>query len=283
MNKKTILRSTLLAALLVSASMATAHEIKNITGFKTPESVITGKDGRVYVSEIGEFNKDGDGQISVIDADGKVSVFASGMDDPKGLAFIGKDLYVADKVRILKITPDGKWTVLAAKEAFPETPQFLNDLVADKKGNLYVSDSGDMTTGGAIYKVDSAGKVKLITSTKQDDRIQAPNGLLLEGKDHLLEVDFATGELYRVNIASGALTKIAEGFGGGDGLVRAKDGQLYISDFKGGKVYKADWQGHVELIKEGYQQSADIVLSADGKSLIVPEMKTGTVIWLHLH
>ena len=73
-----------------------AKEPVKITGLKTPESVIQAKDGNIYISEINEFGKDGDGQISKVDKNGNVTVFATGMDDPKGLAMIGDKLYVAD-------------------------------------------------------------------------------------------------------------------------------------------------------------------------------------------
>jgi len=72
-------------SLSVASFSAFAHEGKTVGGIKSPESAVTGKDGRVYVSEIGDFDKDGDGQIKVIDKNGVVSVFATGMDDPKGL------------------------------------------------------------------------------------------------------------------------------------------------------------------------------------------------------
>ena len=90
-----------------------AHETKKVMGLKMPESAIAAKDGRVFVSEIGEFGKEGDGQITVIEKNGESKVFAQGLDDPKGLAIVGKDLYVADNHRIIKVTPDGKTSVFA--------------------------------------------------------------------------------------------------------------------------------------------------------------------------
>jgi hypothetical protein len=51
-----------------------------VTGMTNPESVCLGSDGRMYVTEIGEFGKDGDGQVSVI-VDGKAKPFATGLDD----------------------------------------------------------------------------------------------------------------------------------------------------------------------------------------------------------
>ena len=271
------------AFLLFSGTVVQAYETKTVTGLKTPESAISGKDGRIYVSEINEFGKDGDGQISVIDKDGKATVFATGMDDPKGLAMIGKDLYVADKARILKVTPDGKWQVYVAADAFPVPPKFLNDLESDRQGNLYVSDSGDLKKGGAIYRISKVGKVTLITDSKKDERVLAPNGLLMDRRGKLLQVDFSSGILYRLTIASGKMVQVAEGFGGGDGIVRARNGLLYVSDWNTGKVFSVSKDGKVELIKEGFKAAADIALSADGKYLLVPDMKAGELVMLPLH
>jgi len=259
-----------------------AAEPQTVTGLKTPESVVAGRDGRVYVSEIGEFGKDGDGKVSVIDDTGAVRVFATGMDDPKGLAFFGNDLYVADKTRVLKVGMDGQWKVFAAADAFPVTPQFLNDLEADAQGNIYVSDTGDMKgKGGAIYRINKNGKVTRVVGD-HNPQVQGPNGLLMDGRNAMLEVDFVSGILYRVKLRTGETEKVAEGFGGGDGLVRGPGGMLYVSDWKNGKVYSVSKKGEVELLKEGYQAAADIALSKDGKYLMVPDMKAGEVHWLKI-
>ena len=266
----------------VPSAFAEHSDLKTIGGLKTPESAAAGSNGKVYVSEIGEFGKDGDGQISVVDSDGQLKVFATGMDDPKGIVFVGKDLYVADKTRVLKVASDGKWEVFAAADAFPIKPQFLNDLVADGLGNVYVSDSGDLSKGGAIFRISKAGKVVTVVGSS-NPLVLAPNGLLLGGRGTLLEVDFASGTLYSIKLKTGKLTKMAEGFGGGDGLMRAPGGMLYLSDWKGGRVFSADKKGNVKMIKDGFKASADIALSADGKSIIVPDMKAGELVWLPLH
>ncbi len=106
--KKTVL---LLALLSTFNAYAKAPLPAKVTGLKMPESALQAKDGNIYISEIGEFGKDGDGQISKLDANGNLSVFATGMDDPKGLAMIGDKLYVADKTRVLEINKDGTWQV----------------------------------------------------------------------------------------------------------------------------------------------------------------------------
>src|SRR5690606_13289120 len=127
MHSSNIITSSLVGiSMLLGGLSACAAPPQKVTGLKTPESVIQAKDGRIFISEINEFGKDGDGQISVIDKKGKLSIFATGMDDPKGLAIIGDNLYVADKTRILKVAPDGNWKVFVPSDAFPAMPQFLD-------------------------------------------------------------------------------------------------------------------------------------------------------------
>lgn len=259
---------------------------QKITGLKTPESVVQAKDGRIFISEINEMGKDGDGQITVVDTAGKTSIFAQGLDDPKGLAIIGENLFVADKNKIIKIAPDGKASVFVATTAFPVVPQFFNDLEADPQGNLYVSDSGDiMGTGkdGIIYKIDANGQVQLLIDGKQDERVMAPNGLLADDTgDVLIYVDFTSGVLYTYNQKTQTLTDIAEGFGGGDGVVHHSNGTMYVSDWKNGKVFSVDTKGDVTLLKEGYQSAADIAITKDEAYLMVPDMKAGELDFIPL-
>lgn len=269
-------------ALLGAATVAQAEVqvTKKLDGFETPESILVAPDGRIYVSEIAGFGKDGDGMISTIEG-GKRKVFATGMDDPKGLAFSKGALYVADKARILKVDKTGKWTVFAAAEAFPEKPQFLNDLTTDKAGNLYVSDSGDLQgKGGAVYRVAPDGKVSALITAAEDKRILAPNGLLPDGDEHMLMVDFFSGVLYRIVLKTGRMTQIAEGFGGGDGIARDRKGTLWISDWKSGRLFTLKKDGELKLVKDGFKAAADITMAADGGTVLVPDMKAGEVVWV---
>ncbi len=276
--KKTLFALALLQAFSVHAKEPVPTKI---TGLKTPESVVQAKDGSIYISEIVEFGKDGDGQISKVDKKGNVTVFAKGMDDPKGLAIIGEKLYVADKNRVLEVSKDGSWQVYGAQMAFPSTPVFLNDIATDKLGNLYVSDSGDLKSGGQIYKIAKGGApITVVVDSKNPD-ILAPNGLLFEGRNNLLSVDFESGILYRVNLSTGATTKVATGFGGGDGLVKTKAGKIIISDWKTGKISELV-AGKARLMKDGYQAAADIALTNDGKYLMVPDMKAGELDFVEI-
>lgn len=275
---KTIL--ALLAFVSTTTVFAKEPLPTKITGLKSPESVVQDKDGNIYITEIGEFNKDGDGQITKVDKKGNITVFAKGMDDPKGITIFGKNLYITDKTRVLEVTPDGTWQVYGAQMAFPSTPVFLNDIEADKVGNLYVSDSGSLKDGGQIYKIAKDGVITIIADSKNPD-ILAPNGLLFEGRNQLLSVDFESGILYRVNLADGATSKVAAGFGGGDGLIKTKSGKIYISDWKNGVINQLSG-GKARLVKTGLTSAADMVLSANGEYLLVPLMKVGELVYIPL-
>jgi glucose/arabinose dehydrogenase len=267
--------------LLVAAGPVAAAELPKplVTGLKNPESVAVGADGRIYVSVIGEFDKDGDGAIMVINK-GKAETFCAGLDDPKGLVAFQQWLFVADKNRVLRIDKSGKADVFAPANAFPTTPLFLNDLVVDiESGTLYVSDSGDLKGGkGAVYRIDPKGIVSLVIDAKRMPAMKTPNGLAMDGASHLLMLDFGSGELHRIKLADGSIEKIADGLGAGDGLVWDRFGRLFTTDWKAGKVYAIPRPGEKPiLIAEGFGSAADCCLDASGKNLLVPDMKNGTV------
>lgn len=269
---------------LLGLAAADGADLRVVSGLAHPESAVAGDDGKVYVSEIGEFGKDGDGKITVIDKAGAAHTFANGLDDPKGLAARKRGLFVADKTRIWKIDAEGRATVFVKAEDFPQPPIFLNDLVFDSRDNLYVSDTGTQEGGkGAIFKITPKGKVSLLISEAQDARIKSPNGLLFERPGKLLVLDFASGELYRLDVAKRSLEKLAGGFGGGDGLARDASGMLYISDWKGGRVWRLNLKrsdAKPEQYGQTFQSAADIGMSRDGKFVLVPDMKAGTLTWL---
>jgi sugar lactone lactonase YvrE len=285
MTKHTLM--ALLLSALIPVAQAAPLSTQKISGLKMPESVVQATDGRVFVSEINGFGVDGDGQISVIEA-GQVTLFAKGLDDPKGLAIIGQSLYVADNKRILKLAlsgpKQGQAEVFAAASAFPVTPLFLNDLEADLAGNLYVSDSGDLKgKGGAVYQINAQGQVRLLINGQQDNRVLAPNGLLMDDTgDVLMVVDFASGILYSYNLATKQLLDIAVGFGGGDGVVHHANGSMFVSDWKNGKVFRLDMNGEVTALAATYQSAADIALTKDEKILMVPDMKAGELNFIVL-
>lgn len=253
---------------------------KTITDLQMPESAIAAPDGRVFVTEIGEFGKAGDGKVTVIDKSGQKTTLATGLNDPKGIDLWNNELYIADVDHVVKVDMKGDITVIAKAKDFPGKPVFLNDMEIDGNGTLYVSDSGtDDGENAGIYQITQAGKVSEILDDKS--AIKRPNGLLMDGNDTLLVADFGTGDLYRANISSGKTEALNKGFGGADGLVRDSKGYLYVSDWQNGKVWQlVEPKATPQLLSDDFVSAADISLSADGQYLIVPDMKGSKIVYL---
>ncbi len=274
-------RPLFLAALLLGpATPALAQPKVLADGLKLPESVVVTPDGKVFVTEIGESGKAGDGKVTLIE-NGKATTFVDGLDDPKGIAFHNKALYVADSKKVLRIDLASKKTdVFAAPGAFPTPPLFLNDVVADpESGTIFVSDSGDRKgAAGAVYKITPKGAVTAVVTDKTLPGLHTPNGLAMDGAQNLILADFGAGNLYRVKLAAGTSEKIAEGIDGADGLAWDYYGRLFISSWKGGTVHVIPRPGEKPiLLAKGFQSAADICMSADRKQIYVPDMKAGTL------
>lgn len=270
-------------SLLLLATPLFAAELPKpfVTGLKNPESVCLGPDGLLYVTEIGEFDKDGDGGVTVIGKDGKATPFATKLDDPKGIVTGRDGFFLTDKKRVVKVDFKGKVTTLIATEKFPVPPLFLNDIELDiENGMLYISDSGDLKGAkGAVFRYDiRINKLDLIVDNKTLPELKTPNGLVMDGAANLLMADFASGFLYRIKLDDLSSKKIGEGFKGGDGLTWDKNGQLFISSWEIGNVQAIPRPGQKSvMIAEKFQSAADTCLDASGLNLIVPDMKAGTL------
>ncbi len=281
---QTILKKSLIVLGRMACFFFLALPAKAVTidGIIHPESAFTTRDGRVFLSEIGQVGKKGDGRILEIFTSGEKKVIASGLNDPKGLLVEGNTIYVTDIDEIKKVSMDGKVSSWLGPKNFPRKISFLNDLTIDRNTIIYVSDSGKVVRGerrgGAVYRISSTGKISLLVDSANDSDIQAPNGLLAFQRGHLMVADFTTGVLSRIRLRDFSVEKMAEGFGGGDGLAFSGT-KLYISDWKGGKIWSLDLTSPgqtPEIVKEGFTNPADIDVTSDGKFLVVPEMMKAT-------
>ncbi len=258
---------------------------KEVTGFTMPESSIVHPDGRIFVTEIGGFGVNGDGKVTIVNPDGTTKTLVGGLNDPKGIDLFNNQLYVADVDQVVRIGLDGTKIVIAKPSDFKDKPIFLNDIEIDGLGNVYVSDSGDDNgKHGAIYKITQAGKVTQIINDKSG--IKRPNGLLMDGPNKMLVADFGTGKLFQVLLneklgSKNQVTLLNIGFGGADGLTRDSDGILYVSDWAGGKVWQlTEPKSTPQLISEGHMSSADISITSDGKTMLMPDMKAGKLLYI---
>src|SRR3954447_18016409 len=254
-------------ALLLPASVA-AQQPQNIAGLKQPESVAIGPGGKVYVSETGEYEKANDGYISVLEG-GKLRRFASGLDDPHGIKWYRDHLFVSDNMGMVwRIDAQGNAERFVDATDFPRKITNFNDLEIDRNGNLYLSDSGDWDgSGGAIYRITQQKKITPVITADDDVRVVSPNGLLMD-RDHLLEVDYTTGILFRIELEAKSMEKVIGGLGASDGLVRDASGRLLVTDFAGHRLFvltKPDTKPQ-EIPVEGIESAADLAISPDGKS-----------------
>jgi hypothetical protein len=279
-----------LAALASLAPLA-AQEPRIITGLKQPESIAIGPRGQVYVSETGEYEKANDGYISLLEA-GKLRRFATGLDDPHGIKWWGDHLFVSDNMGMVwRIDAQGNVERFVDATDFPRKITNFNDLEIDSAGTIYISDSGDWEgRGGVIFRITQDKKITAVITDDDDWRLVSPNGLLMDGPNRLLVVDYTTGNLFRVDLEATprTLAKIAGGFGASDGLVRDARGRLIITDYAGHRVLvlaKPDAQPAEkpqEIVVSGIESAADLTISQDGKSLLIPDMGGGRLAILSI-
>jgi hypothetical protein len=267
-------------AILFAAAPLDSQQPQIMTGLKQPESVAVGPGGKVYVSETGEYEKANDGYISVLDG-GKLRRFASGLDDPHGIKWYRDHLFVSDNMGIVwRIDSQGIPERFVDATDFPRKITNFNDLEIDPSGNLYLSDSGDWEgRGGVIYRIGQDKKISVVLTDEDDWRLLSPNGLLMDGPGKLLVVDYTTGILFRIDLKGGVKTmeKVAAGFGAADGLVRDAKGRLILTNYAGHKVYVLTTPDAKpqEIEVGGIESAADLAISPDGNSLLIPDMGGG--------
>jgi sugar lactone lactonase YvrE len=273
-----------LAAALVSAAQLAAQEPQIITGLKQPESITVGPRGVVYVSETGEYEKANDGYISILE-NGKLRRFATGLDDPHGIKWWRDHLFVSDNMGMIwRIDAQGNVERFVDATDFPRKITNFNDIEIDSTGNIYISDSGDWEgRGGVIFRITQDKKITAVMTDDDDWRLVSPNGLLMDGPNTILVVDYTTGNLFRVDLKGRSMDKIAGGFGASDGLQRDARGRLIVTDYAGHRVFvlanpaAKPPEKPQEIAVSGIESAADLTISPDGKSLLIPDMGGGKI------
>ncbi|MFT6387787.1 MAG: sugar lactone lactonase YvrE [Cellvibrionaceae bacterium] len=246
-----------------------------------PESVVYDKARDVlYVSNINgsPTEKDGNGYIAMVSVDGDIieQEWVSSLDAPKGMAVSGDYLYVADIDRLVEIS-------LATGQVINSYPgegaQFLNDVAADKRGNIYVSDSRQKT----IYRLHNGGFDVWV----DDDRISEPNGifarygkLVVAAGDNSTERPGRSRFLQTINFKNKKIKPLGEttSLGSLDGVEKSGMGGYFLSDFRSGDIsYYTKSQGATVLVNPE-PGTADIDYVIDQNILYVPILNTGKLI-----
>ena len=265
----------------VTVSRAEAQQTPQVlvTGLKNPESVVLNDQGQMFVSVIGERDRDGDGAVVKIE-DGKVVPFASGLDDPKGLVALHRWLFVADKKRVWRIDESGKAEVFAPPRRSPRPRCISTTWTSIWRAATSMSATRATARGSMGRSIGSRqqGAVSLVLDKKRFPGLHTPNGVLLDGAHHLLLADFGTGMLHRIKLADSSVETIAEGLGAADGLAWDQFGRLFVSDWRGGRVFAIARPGDKPvLLAQGFTNAADLIVDPATPRLLIPDMGGGTV------
>ncbi|SDZ18517.1 Sugar lactone lactonase YvrE [Amycolatopsis xylanica] len=299
---RAVLLASVAALTVTTPAVAAPSEVTFTVGTR-PESVTKGFDGKVFVTIQGapELGKN-DGEVRTLDPKtGAVAPFATGLDNPRGIAFTGKYLVVADTTTVWTIDKNGVKKVLATPASFPKAIEFLNDVSAEAGGGaVYVSEMGgrgfmrdpngylwpvDSPEGAAIpsfariYRIPLEGKITEVV--KPSRKTLVLNGVTASRKPgRLLMVDMFYGNVVESDLENDRKKIIATGFRGADGVAQARDGSIYVSSFDNGMVWKMDRDGeNVQVLLSGVGRSttADFLLDERANSLLVPDTLHGTV------
>jgi sugar lactone lactonase YvrE len=234
---------------------------------KTPESVRYDQEREVlYISNIGgdSYGKDGNGFISKIKLSGEIEKLklVQGLNAPKGSAIVKDKLYVADIDMLVEIDiENGK---ILNRYPVPGA-LFLNDVTADKEGNIYISDTSPRNS--VIYRFNN-GEISIWL---KNDEISSPNGLYVQD-DKLIFGNSGDGSLKSASLSDKVVSIIANVGSGIDGLVADGKGNYIISDWRGKTSLITPSGQIIELLNttESKINSADIEYVKNKNLLIIP-------------
>jgi sugar lactone lactonase YvrE len=289
LNKLTINKIILSALIFALSPVLNAEPVFNkawetTEDLKLPESVIYDDDNNIlYVSSMQDdpFKKDGNGFISKVDLDGNIVElnWINGLNAPKGLAISKDKLYVGDVDQLVEIDiQQGK--VINRYDAVGAT--LLNDVAADSKGNIYVSD----TFTDTIYRLNTFGQ---LTTWLYSPELQAPNGLQVE-KDQLIVGSWGlptdgwmtdvAGHLKSVSLKTKEIKSLGNGnaVGNIDGVEPDGNGAYYVTDWVGGKLLHVQTDGSFKVALELSQGTADFEVIHTKNLIIIPMMLEGKLI-----
>jgi gluconolactonase len=248
--------------------------LRTIADIPGPESVAVGPDGAWYVSAFGKFDNGADGAVYRVDPEsGKSEVYATGLEDPCGVIFVGSTLWAADRKGVYRVSR-GKLELVYAAKDFPRPLHFLNDLAVGRSGDLYVSDTGDSTANGhgAVFRLSPGKRPAVLAGSDTVKAQSSVNGLFNAGADSMYAVGYRTGVL-SVTDGKGGWRNLASGLGSPDGIAAAPAGGFYVSDNVGGDLWLVRSESGAKPVKlaSGLQSPADLIVDRKGGVLVVPE------------
>jgi hypothetical protein len=233
----------------------------------TPESVLYDAESEIlFVSNIGDFQKEGSGSVSKVGLDGEITHnhWITGLTATKGMGRYNNLLYAAEQTTIAVI--DTKKGVIIQRIAV-EGAQFLNDVTINQNGTLFVSDSRT----GKVHKIDK-GNVSVYI-----EDLNGVNGLLSDGNDLYILAD---GKLMKADNEKN-LTTLAEGIeGGADGIVKINENEFIVTGWEG-VIYHISNSGVKRVLSDTRDEqinSADLGYNPADKIIYIPTFSKNSVV-----
>jgi sugar lactone lactonase YvrE len=274
----------LTATLIAFSTAASAPELLWETkGLAQPESVVEDPaTGVIYVSNINGavMQKDGNGFISRLTADGKMleRQWVKGLNSPTGLALHDRTLYAADVDQLIEINA-ASGEILKRYDA--KGAVFLNDVVVDDDGTVYVSD----TPMNTIWRLKDGSFEPWLAN----DALNGPNGLLIQGNTLIVASlgkvqsqgqKKELGTLLAVSLDDQKVSKVGKGelIGNLDGLQAIQPGVYLVTDWAQGALYRVDAKGKVDELIDLNQGSADLSYLPGKKMLLIPMMLDNSLV-----
>ena len=282
-----MIRPVLALATTLAALPAFGMELTEswrLEGFQTPESVIyDAANDRIIIGNMVAMGAEAgeDGYLSLVSPAGELleEQWATGFQDPRGMAIVGDTLFVADNMGFHIVSlADGALTdtIILEGAAFP------NDVTADADGAVYVSDMFAQT----IWR-HADGETALWFGP--DAGLSYPNGLFAHdgqvivgsmGADMGDNFTFGTpGGLFAIDVAEPSVTPLdgASEIGAIDGVAAIGD-VIVFNDNPTGAVY--GWRPGEEAVEIGNVGSGGADISAYDTTVLVPQMQQGALIAL---
>ncbi len=270
------IQSLLLRTMLACLASGSAQAVPSLEklwlteGLQVPESVLYYQDDKstyLLVSQVegDPVGVDGKGGIAKMTEGGEMVArdWVTGLNAPKGMAVFAGKLYISDineivVINIKKAKVERKIPVAGAL--------FLNDVVVDAQGVIFVSD----TRTNKVYRIQGKAVDTYL------DKVEGANGLKFMGNNLLVG---AGAQLLLVDKNKTRLP-LASGFGQAiDGIeIVGRDG-LIVSCWPG-LLYYVGIDGHLDLLLDTQQakiNAADIGYSPASQTVFVPNFAKNSV------
>jgi len=291
-RKMKIVHNSIIYTMALVIALISSPVLAEKPVFSQPESAYffnsDSTDSGVYF--ISSTNSDGVGWISKLAADGSVvdSRWATDLRHPMGMRVSGERLWVNNITEVVGINLDDP----SDRIVHPiDGAISLNDLATDSSGHAYLSDS----MNSRVVRVDLAtGENSTYISTLPS----SPNGVLIQGdrlyiaswgvmsdqpEERAEWITKTAGDLYWVSLMDAKKSRhiIAPELGNLDGLEIDQNGNIYVSDWESGKLYKIS-SGTKTVINLGQygQGLADIGLNSLTGELVLPVMLNNEVLFI---